>query len=151
MNIRTNFQGKIEGRIETVNRLKTVCTWNVLGLCTLNIFSYEIFLSCEILRKHDREPLFGHGNTFGRGLPVGGPFWLLKLRQMGTYRVQMKEVLSWLVWWARCAGTRDFYPCLGCSSRSSTKYFFLHRTLFHFMCPYRPATWAGSRAGSPFS
>ncbi len=40
------------------------------GLCTLNIFDYEISLSCGKFRKHYREPLFGDGNTFGRGLPV---------------------------------------------------------------------------------
>jgi hypothetical protein len=40
---------------------------------------------------------------------------------------------------------------LGCSSRPSTKYFFPHRTQFRFLCPHRPASWAGSRAGSPVS
>ncbi len=40
------------------------------GMCTLNIFDCEISLSCGKFRKHHREPLFGHGNTFGRGLPV---------------------------------------------------------------------------------
>ncbi len=34
----------------------------------------------------------------------------LKLRQMGTYGVQMKGVLPWFVRWARRAGTRDFCP-----------------------------------------
>jgi|688.fasta_scaffold503836_1 hypothetical protein len=38
------------------------------GLCTLNIFVYGIFLSCGKFRKYHREPLFRHGNTFGRGL-----------------------------------------------------------------------------------
>jgi hypothetical protein len=32
-----------------------------------------------------------------------------------------------------------FWSCLGCSSRSSTKYFFPHRTLFHFICSHHPA------------
>ncbi len=41
--------------------------------------------------------------------------------------------------------------CLGCPSWPSTKYFLLHRTLFEFFCPHRPASWAGSRAGSPVS
>ncbi len=40
------------------------------GLCTLNIFVYEISLSCGKFRKQHREPLFGHGNTFDRGLPM---------------------------------------------------------------------------------
>jgi hypothetical protein len=31
------------------------------------------------------------------------------------------------------------------------KIFFLCRTLFYFLCRHRLATWAGRRAGSPFS
>ncbi len=31
-----------------------------------------------------------------------------------------------------------------------TKYYFPSRTLFHFISPHHSATWAGSRAGSPF-
>jgi hypothetical protein len=58
----------------------------------------------------------------------------------------MKGVLPWLVRWACRASTRDFCPCLGCSSRPSTIYLFPHRTLFHFICPHRPENWAGSRA-----
>ncbi len=37
------------------------------------MFSYEISLSCGTFEKHDREPLFGLGNTFDRGLPVVNP------------------------------------------------------------------------------
>jgi hypothetical protein len=44
-----------------------------------------------------------------------------------------------------------FLSCLGCSSQSSIKHYFPSCTLFHFISPYRPATWAGSRAGSPVS
>ncbi len=40
---------------------------------------------------------------------------------------------------------------LGSSSRHSSKYFFPHHTLFPFLCPHRPASWAGSRAGLPVS
>ncbi len=49
-----------------------------------------------------------------------------------------------------CQYIRDFC-CFGCSSRPSTKYFFPHRTQFQFICPQCPASWEGSRAGSPFS
>ncbi len=31
---------------------------------------------------------------------------------MGTLRIQMTEVLPWLVRWARHASTQDFYPAL---------------------------------------
>ncbi len=32
---------------------------------------------------------------------------------------------------------QEILSCLGCSSRPSTKYYFPHRTLFHFFCPHR--------------
>jgi hypothetical protein len=44
-----------------------------------------------------------------------------------------------------------FVSCLGCSSEPSTKYYFPHRTLFHFLSPHCSATWTGRRAGSPVS
>ncbi len=31
---------------------------------------------------------------------------------------------------------KRFLSCLGCSKRSSAKYFILHPTLFHFICPH---------------
>ncbi len=55
--------------------------------------TYELILSPERLER-------------------GGPRWPLKLRWMGTQRVQMKEVLPWLVRWACCSGTRDFSSAL---------------------------------------
>ncbi len=36
-------------------------------------------------------------------------------------------------------------------SRPNKKYLFPHRTLFQFICPHRPARWAGRRAGSTVS
>jgi hypothetical protein len=36
---------------------------------------------------------------------------------------------------------RRFLFCLGCSSQPSTKYYFSHRTLFHFISLRSPATW----------
>ncbi len=76
MQIKTNFYWKIEGRKEAVYRLETVCTCNVLGLWTLNIFADDLYLSWGTLTKHDREPMFGHGNTFDRGRrPVGPCMW----------------------------------------------------------------------------
>jgi hypothetical protein len=58
-----------------------------------------------------------------------GLCWLLKLRQMETLGVHMKEVLPWLVPWARRARTIDFCPSLA-TSQPSTIYYFAHRTLF---------------------
>ncbi len=40
------------------------------------------------------------------------PCWLLKLRQLGTQRVQMKGAFLWLVCWACHYGTRGFCPAL---------------------------------------
>ncbi len=82
-----------------------------------------------------------------------GPYWLLKLRWMGTQRMQMKLVLPWLVCWACRASTIDYTFCLGCSSRPSTKYFFPPCALFQFFVPIgqQAGQWADSRAGSPVS
>jgi hypothetical protein len=56
-----------------------------------------------------------------------------------------------LVRWVSRDGTRDFYPALAALVCPEQNIFFPHRTLFHFMCPQRPATWAGGRDGSPVS
>jgi hypothetical protein len=58
-------------------------------------------------------------------------------------------MVGWMVRWACRAGTRDFCPALLASGRHSTIYSFPRRTLFQFLCPHRPATWAASRAGFP--
>ncbi len=47
----------------------------------------------------------------------------------------MKGVLPWLVRWACHAGTRDFLSCVGCSSRPSTKYFFITIHYFTSLSP----------------
>ncbi len=62
----------------------------------------------------------------------------------------MKEALPWLVILARRAGTRDFFPALA-ALVSPVQNFFPHRTLFQFVCPHRPSTWAVRRAGPPVS
>jgi hypothetical protein len=71
MQIKTNFQQKIEGHKWAVFRLKKLSVHALPGLFTLNIFDYEISLSCWKFRNHHREPLFGHGNTF-----IGADLWL---------------------------------------------------------------------------
>ncbi len=45
-----------------------------------------------------------------------------------------------------CRYTRDF--CSALAALVGQVYFLPHRTLFQFLCPHRPARWAGSRAGS---
>ncbi len=63
-----------------------------------------------------------------------------------------ERVLPWLVRWDFRTGTRDFCSALAALVGSVQNIFFLARTLFQFLCPhYRPASWAGSRTGSPVS
>jgi hypothetical protein len=65
MQIKTNFRKLV------VYRLKIVCTYYVP---TRDVYIKYIWirvsLRCGKFRKHDCEPLFGHGNTFDTGLPV---------------------------------------------------------------------------------
>ncbi len=56
---------------------------------------------------------------------------------------------SWLARWAPCAGTRDFCLALTALVRSVKNSIFPHRTYILVLCPHRPASWAGSRDGSP--
>ncbi len=58
----------------------------------------------------------------------------------------MKGVISWLVRWACRAGTRDIGSPLATLVGTVQNN---HRALFQYLCPHRPASWAGSRAGSP--
>ncbi len=57
----------------------------------------------------------------------------------------------WSVRWALHAGTRHFSLALAALVGPVQNLFFPHCTLFQFIFPHRPATWAGSRAGSPVS
>jgi hypothetical protein len=70
-----------------------------------------------------------------------------------TFLLLLLGALHWLVFLARHASTRDFYPALTTpvTPVQVQNIFFPCRTLFYFMCRHRPATWAGSRAGSPVS
>ncbi len=91
-----------------------------------------------------------HHHSLSERVERGGSCCLLKLRWMGTQRVQKKGVLSWLFSWACRAGTRDFCSALA-ALVSLVQNSFPHPTLFQFICPHHPASWAGSRAGSPVS
>ncbi len=83
-------------------------------------------------------------------LERGGTCWLLKLRWMGTQRVQIKGVLLWLIRRACRAYTRDFYSALA-ALVGPVQNSFPHRTLFQCLCPHCQASWASSRAGLPIS
>jgi hypothetical protein len=62
----------------------------------------------------------------------------------------MKGDLPWLVSWACRAGSRDFCFALAALVGPVQK-IFPRLALFQLLCPHRPASSAGSRAGSPFS
>ncbi len=99
MQIKTNFQQKIQGHKWAVFRLEKL-------LCMLyqyNIFEYEISLSCGKFRNHHREPLFGHGNTFDRGRPVALP--------TGRWADHGR------VW--ECHGVRRRWSCSDCCSSAT--------------------------------
>jgi hypothetical protein len=68
----------------------------------------------------------------------GWPLLTLKLRQMEIQGVHKKGVLPWLVR-GLVVPVQDIFvlPWLVYSG-TSTKYFFLSCTLFHFNCPHRP-------------
>ncbi len=62
----------------------------------------------------------------------------------------MKGVLPWLVRWLAMPVLENFCPALA-ALVGPVQNIFPHRTLFHFICPHRPATWSGSQAASPVS
>jgi hypothetical protein len=60
----------------------------------------------------------------------------------------MKGVLPWLVCWA----PRAFFPSLPALDSPEKNIFFPQPdTIFHSICPHRPACWVGSPAVSPVS
>ncbi len=66
---------------------------------------------------------------------------------MGTHRVQLKAVLSWLVRWACHAGTRDFCFASAALVGPVQKSFFPRRTLFQIFNAFVPiAQQAGQAA-----
>ncbi len=90
---------------------------------------------------------------FPERLERGWPLLTVETEMHGDSKRTNERGLSWLVCWACPAVCRykRFLFCLGFSSQPSTKDFFPHRTLFQFLSHHRPASWAGSRAGSPVS
>jgi len=71
-----------------------------------------------------------------------GPCWLLTLRIIGTQGVHMKGAFPWLVCWAPCAGTRNFYPAMAALVRPSTNIFSSPYTFSLYLSP-SPSELAG--------
>ncbi len=105
-----------------------------------SIFSQQSFV----------DPILGYTE---RQTGEGGPCWLLKLRWMGTQGLQMKGVLPWLVCWACLAGSRDFCSSLAALVGPVKNIFSSPYTISITLSPSASKldTWAGIRAGSPFS
>jgi hypothetical protein len=59
----------------------------------------------------------------------------------GTYGVQMKGILHLLVRWARCAGTKDFYPALVAIDQPNANMFssLFYTNIIQFMCTPLPS------------
>ncbi len=72
-------------------------------------------------------------------LEKSDPCRFFRPRQFGTQGVHERGPS--LVGLVLCLYSR-FLSFLRCSSRPSTKFTFPHQTLFHFICPHRPASWA---------
>ncbi len=69
--LKETSKGKLKGIKNCMySRLKTVCTWNVAGLCTLIIFSYEISLSCGTLENTTVSPCLDMAT-----LSIGAYLW----------------------------------------------------------------------------
>ncbi len=78
------------------------------------------------------------------------PLLTVETEVNGDSKRTMKAALSHDSLGLLCRYKRFLFS-LGCCSRPNTKLYFPHRTLFQFLCSHRPASWAGSRAGSPVS
>jgi hypothetical protein len=68
----------------------------------------------------------------------------------GLKEFQMKGVLPRLGSWACRVGIRDFFSDLA-ALVGPVHICFAHPALFQFICPHCPASWTGSRCGSPVS
>ncbi len=108
---------------------------SILGMC-LGQPCPSLLVSCVRLCLRETIERVGH-------------CWLLRLSWMGTQRVQLKQGPSLIGSLGLSCRYKRLVFSFSCSSRPSTKYFFPQRTLFQFLCPLRPASWAGSRAESP--
>ncbi len=82
--------------------------------------------------------LYGDGKET-RETGEGWPLLTFETEVMGTQRVQMKEVLGYMVRWTRHAGTADFCPALAALVSLIQNIVFPRRTLFHFISPPSPS------------
>jgi hypothetical protein len=92
---------------------------------------YFFLLSTVLYTRPVKKPM--NRQVQPERLERGGP--LLKLRRMGTQRVQIKWVLPWLVCWARRALTRDFCTALVALADPVQNIIFLTIRYFNSLVP----------------
>jgi hypothetical protein len=115
-------------------------------------FSLLLFLN-HTLPKYSTRNLFKTGKKSTRESREGWPLLTVETEVHGdskSINVRGPSLVGFVGLSCQCQYKR-FLVSLGCSSQPSTKYFFPRCTLFQCLCPHRPASWAGSRAGSPVS
>jgi hypothetical protein len=91
------------------------------------------------------------GGGIGRETREGWPLLTVEIKVNGDSKRTNERGPFNFGWLGLSCRYKRFLLCLGCSSRPGSKYFSPHRTLVQFFCLHRPASWAGSRAGSPVS
>jgi hypothetical protein len=83
---------------------------------------------------------------------TGFPTVAVETEENGDSRSTTYERGPLLVgFWACRVSTRELCSTLTALVGPVQNIFFPRRTLFQFLCTHRPASWAGSRAGSPVS
>ncbi len=143
-----------------VNRMAIIrCSTNCLFSSSPSIALFFYFPICSETSFLQWEPCLKH-KKYRRALFTvqlrdtreGWPLLAVETQASGDSR-NTYERGPFLGWFVRLiVPIQDFCPpCLGCSNWLSTEYFFPHCTLFHCICPHRPASWAVSRAASPVS
>jgi hypothetical protein len=113
---------------------------------------FELFICCSriMLKKmspthpayrEEEIPLTGGWQVLTPERPErGGPCWLVKLRRIGTQRLQMKGGPSLVGSLGSSCWYKRLLSCLKCSDQPCKKYFSPFRTLFQFMCPLPPSS-----------
>ncbi len=81
----------------------------------------------------------------------GGPLLTIETEVNGDSKSTNERGPYVVGFWACRASTRDFYSALSVLVIRELNIFFITVHYFKFLCPHRPASWAGSHAGSPVS
>ncbi len=126
--------------------LKTDTWWGVCYEASLLALPRHVWRRGGLRVVMAGQLFFSEPVCWSERLERGGPCWLLKPL------LKLRGVFSWLVRWACRAITRDFCSALAALDGPVPNIFFLAVHYFNSFAPSpRPASWAGSCAGSPVS